>query len=261
MKQYIHIMSNTFSVSPTDTWKLSDNNISPQIADQVSLGLYRNFKGGIYETSVEVYYKKLQGLKDYKVAAELLMNEHVETEIIDTRGKAYGVEVMLRKSLGKLNGWLSYTYSRILEKSDGFYTEEKINNNTWFPAIYDKPHSLAFVGNYRFSRRFSLSTDLVYSTGRPITYPVARYRFRNGVFLDYSRRNEYRIDDYFRWDMSINLDGNLRINQFAHSYWSLSVYNITGRNNIYSVYFISKKQHHPGVQDVHICRTDPDHLL
>ncbi len=241
MKQYIHIMSNTFSVSPTDTWKLSDNNITPQIADQVSLGLYRNFKGGIYETSVEMYYKKLQGLKDYKVAATLLMNEHVETEIIDTRGKAYGVEVMLRKSMGKLNGWLSYTYSRIFEKSGGTFTEEKINNNQWFPAIYDKPHSLAIVGNYRFSRRFSVSTDVVYSTGRPITYPVARYRFRNGTFLNYSMRNEYRVDDYFRWDMSLNLDGNLRVDQFAHSFWSLSVYNITGRNNIYSVYFISKE--------------------
>ncbi|HYW96072.1 MAG TPA: TonB-dependent receptor, partial [Bacteroidales bacterium] len=241
MKQYIHIMSNTFSVSPTDTWKLSDNNISPQIADQFSLGFYRNFKSSIYETSFEVYYKRLQGLKDYKVAATLLMNEHVETEIIDTRGKAYGVEVLLRKTMGKLNGWLSYTYSRILEKSDGIYTEEKINNNQWFPAIYDKPHSLAFVGNYRFSRRFSVSTDVVYSTGRPITYPVARYRFRNGTFLNYSRRNEYRVDDYFRWDISLNLDGNLKVNQFLHSYWSLSVYNITGRNNIYSVYFISKE--------------------
>ncbi len=241
MKQFIHIMSNTFSVSPTDTWKLSDNNITPQTADQISLGIYKNFKSGIYEVSVETYYKRLTGLKDYKVAATLLMNEHVETEIINTRGKAYGVEFMLRKPVGKLNGWLSYTYSRILEKSNGFYTEEKINSNKWFPAIYDKPHSLAVVGNYRFSRRFSLSTDVVYSTGRPITYPVARYRFRNGTFLDYSMRNEYRVDDYFRWDLSVNLDGNLKVNQFAHSFWSLSVYNITGRDNIYSVYFISKE--------------------
>ena len=241
MKQFIHIMSNTFSVSPTDTWKLSDNNITPQTADQVSVGFYKNFMGGIYELSVETYYKWLQDLKDYKVAATLLMNEHVETEIIDTRGKAYGAEFMLRKTMGKLNGWLSYTYSRILQKSNGIYTEEKINNNDWFPAIYDKPHSLAFVGNYRFSRRLSVSTDIVYSTGRPITYPVARYRFRNGVFLHYSMRNEYRVDDYFRWDLSVNLDGNLKINQLTHSYWSLSVYNVTGRNNIYSVYFLSKE--------------------
>lgn len=241
MRQNIHIMSNTFSVSPTDTWKLSDPHLTPQIADQVSLGLYKNFLGGGLETSIETYYKNITGLKDYKVAATLLMNEHIETEIVNCRGKAWGAELLIRKPSGKLNGWLSYTYSRILQKSTGDFREEKINNNDWFPAIYDKPHSFSFVGNYRFSRRISMSTNVVYSTGRPITFPVAKYNFRNGKFLHYSDRNEYRIEDYFRWDLSFNLDGNLRTDQIAHSYWSLSVYNVTGRNNVYSVYFISGK--------------------
>ncbi len=239
MRQNIHIMSNTFSVSPTDTWKLSDTHLTPQLADQVSLGIYRNFLGGIIETSLETYYKNIMGLKDYKVAAELLMNEHIETEIVNTKGKAYGAELLIRKPSGKLNGWLSYTYSRILQKSTGEYREEIINNNEWFPAIYDKPHSFSLVGNYRFSRRISMSTNLVYSTGRPITYPVAKYNFRNGRFLHYSDRNEYRIDDYFRWDLSLNIDGNLRTDQLAHSFWSISVYNVTGRDNVYSIYFVS----------------------
>jgi hypothetical protein len=239
MRQNVHIMSNTFSVSPTDTWKLSDPNLIPQIADQYSLGIYKNFKGGMIEASVETYYKNISGLKDYKVAATLLMNEHVETEIINCEGKAYGAELLIRKPSGKLNGWLSYTYSRILQRSQGRFREEKINNNEWFPAIYDKPHSFSLVGNYRFSRRVSMSTNVVYSTGRPITYPVAKYNFRNGRFLHYSNRNEYRVDDYFRWDMSFNLDGNLRTDQITHSFWSLSVYNITGRDNVYSIYFVS----------------------
>lgn len=239
MRQNIHIMSNTFSVSPTDTWKLSDPNLGPQLADQVSAGLYKNLFGGGLETSLEGYYKQMTGLKDYKVAATLLMNHHIETEIIDCEGKAYGLELLLRKPAGKLNGWISYTWSRALQRSNGVYREEKINDNKWFPAIYDKPHSLALVGNYRFSRRISLSSNLVYSTGRPITYPVAKYNFRNGKFLHYSNRNEYRVEDYFRWDMSFNLDGNLRTDQIAHSFWSLSVYNVTGRDNIYSIYFVS----------------------
>ncbi len=239
MRQNIHIMSNTFSVSPTDTWKLSDPNLSPQVADQLSLGIYKNFRGGLIETSVETYYKKIRGLKDYKVAATLMMNDHLETEIINCDGKAYGVELLVRKPSGKLNGWLSYTYSRILQKSKGEFREEKINDNEWFPAIYDKPHSFSIVANYRFSRRISMSTNLVYSSGRPITYPVSKYNFRNGRFLHYSNRNEYRVDDYFRWDMSFNLDGNLRTDQITHSFWSFSVYNITGRDNVYSIYFVS----------------------
>ncbi|MFW5821226.1 MAG: TonB-dependent receptor plug domain-containing protein, partial [Bacteroidota bacterium] len=239
MRQNVHIMSNTFSVSPTDTWKLSDPNLGPQIADQVSLGVYKNFGGGMIETSVETYYKKIKGLKDYKVAATLMMNDHIETEIINCDGKAYGAELLIRKPSGKLNGWLSYTYSRILQQSQGEFREEKINNNEWFPAIYDKPHSFSLVANYRFSRRVSMSSNLVYSTGRPITYPVAKYNFRNGRFLHYSNRNEYRVDDYFRWDMSFNLDGNLRTDQISHSFWSFSVYNITGRDNVYSIYFVS----------------------
>ncbi|MFN8207692.1 MAG: TonB-dependent receptor [Bacteroidales bacterium] len=240
MKQYINILSNSFSISPTDTWKLSDPNLPPQVSDQVSLGFYQNLKHGIFELSLELYYKKLEGLKDYKVAADISMNEQIETEILNCRGKSYGIEFMARKSTGKLNGWGSYTYSRILEKTNSSFTEEQINNNNWFPASYDKPHSASLVLNYQFSRRVSISTDVVYSTGRPITYPVARYTFRGNTFVHYSNRNEFRIPDYFRWDASINLDGNLRITQFAHSFWSLSVYNITGRDNVYSIYFISK---------------------
>jgi len=233
-------MSNTFSISPVDIWKLSDKYLKPQIADQFSVGIYRNFNGGMIETSVEAYYKNIQGLKDYKPGAMLLMNEHIETEIIECRGKAYGVEVMIKRSMGKLNGWVSYAYSRIFEKTNSSFIEEQINGNNWFPAIYDKPHSFTFVGNYKFSRRLSISSDIVYSTGRPVTYPVARFTFGNATYLDYSNRNEFRIPDYFRCDFSANLEGNLKLTQRFHNFWSLSVYNLTSRENVYSVYFITR---------------------
>ena len=162
------------------------------------------------------------------------MNDKIETVLLEGRGKAYGIELMVKKPMGKLNGWISYTYSRVFYRVDGTAPEEKINDGAWFPANHDKPHDFSLVQNFRFSRRFSISNNLVYSTGRPITYPVGKW---GNDLLYYSKRNEYRIPDYFRWDFSANLDGNLKSKKLAHGSWSLSVYNVTGRFNVYSVYF------------------------
>lgn len=239
-RQYLHMLSNSMVISPTDTWKLSDSHIPPQIADQLSLGYYRNFRKNTIESSVEIYYKWIQNMIDYKAGAELLLNEHIETDLISGKGKAYGIEFLLRKDQGRFNGWLSYSLSRSLIKVDGDFPEEKINDGKYFPAIYDKPHDLSLLTNYRFSRRFSVTSNLTYSSGRPITYPVAKFYFRNIPRLYYSLRNEYRIPDYFRWDISMNIEGNLKARKLLHSSWSFSIYNVTGRKNAYSVYFISE---------------------
>jgi hypothetical protein len=239
MRQYLHMLSNTTAISPTDTWKLSDSHIRPQVGDQVALGLYYDLYKSSLETSFEVYYKHINDIIEYKGGSELLLNSNIETDLINGTGKAYGLELMVRKKSGRLNGWIGYTYSRTWIRATGDYPEEKINNGDWFPANYDKPHDLTVVGNYKFSRRFSVSSTFVYNTGRPITYPVAKYKFRNKILLHYTYRNEYRIPDYLRWDISLNLEGNLRLNKLAHSSWSLSAYNVTGRNNVYSIYFIS----------------------
>jgi hypothetical protein len=236
-RQYLHMLSNSIVISPTDTWKMSDSHIPPQIADQLSLGYYRNFRKNSIEASVEIYYKWMQNMIDYKAGAELLMNEHIETDLITGKGKSYGIEFLFRKDQGRFNGWLSYTWSRSLIKLDGDFPEEKINNGEYFPAINDKPHDLSLLTNYRFSRRFSVSSNLTYSTGRPITYPVAKFYLRDVTRLYYSMRNEYRIPDYFRWDISMNIEGNLKSKKLLHSSWSFSVYNVTGRKNAYSVYF------------------------
>lgn len=240
LAQYIQTMSNTTAISPTDIFKLSDQYIQPQKGMQYSLGYYHNFKSNTIETSVEVYYKSLKNYLDYKSGATLLLNPHLETDVLNAKGQAYGIEFFIRKTAGKLNGWLSYTYSRIKLKTDDPLAERPVNKGNWYPADYDKPNVVNFIGNYRINHRFSLSLNVVYSTGRPITLPVAEYYYGNSYRVLYSDRNEYRIPDYFRTDFSINLDGNHKVHQRIHNSWTFGVYNLTARENAYSVFYQSE---------------------
>ncbi len=242
-RQYIHALSNTAAMAPTDVWKLSDPNIKPQFGDQVSLGFYENFKSNTIETSVEVYYKNIRDYLDYKSGAVLVLNRHIETDVINTRGKAYGVELLIKKLTGKLNGWISYTYSRTLLKMDDPAAGELINKGMYYPANYDKPHDITLIGNYRFSHRFSTSLNATYSTGRPITLPIGLYTYAGAVRTLYADRNAYRIPDYFRTDFSMNIDGNHKVHQKTHNSWTIGIYNLTGRKNPYSVYFVSENGH------------------
>lgn len=239
LRQYVQMLSNTTAIAPTDIWKLSDPYIKPLLGDQFSIGYYKNSRTKSIEISIEAYYKIMQNFLDYKGGAELILNHHIETDVLNSQGKAYGAEFMVKKTSGKLNGWLSYTYSRSLIKTKGESDTETINRGEYYPSNYDKPHAINFIGNYKFNRRFSFSANMVYSTGRPITLPLAKYTIDGAERLLYSDRNEYRIPDYFRTDLSINIEGNHKIKKLAHSSWSLSVYNLTGRRNAYSVYFTS----------------------
>ncbi len=248
LRQYIHLLSNTISIAPTDIWKLSDPNIRPQFGDQVSLGLYKNFKSNIFETSVEVYYKRIKDFLDYKSGASLVLNHTIETEVLNTKGKAYGAEFLIRKAAGKMNGWLSYTYSRTLLQMDDLQAGQLINNGEFYPANYDKPHDLSLISNYRFSHRLSISLNALYSTGRPITLPVSKYRYAGSQRVLYSDRNAFRIPDYFRTDFSMNIEGNHRVKQLTHNSWTLGVYNLTGRKNAYSTYFTSENGSIKGYQ-------------
>lgn len=231
------MLSNTVTVSPTDIWKLSDSHIRPQQGEQVSLGYYQNFSSNTIETSIEVYYKWINHYLDYKSGASLLLNPHIETEVFETKGKAYGVEFLVRKVTGKFNGWVSYTWSRSLLRQDDALAGQRINNGNWYPASFDKPNNFNFIGNYRFSHRYSISANVVYSTGRPITLPLAVFNLDGSPGLYFSQRNQYRIPDYFRMDLSVILDGNHRLKQVTHNFWTFGVYNLTGRENPYSVYF------------------------
>ena len=237
LNQYLHLLSNTTAISPTDVYQLSDPNIKPQHGDQVSLGLYRNLKSNTIETSVEVYYKRIQNYLDYRSGANLELNNHIETDIINTVGKAYGAEFLVRKTAGKLTGLMSYTYSRTFLRQDDPSVTPLVNGGAWYPANYDKPHDFNFTGAYHISHRYSMSLNMVYSTGRPITLPIAKYYYDGSERVYYSDRNQYRIPDYFRSDFSINIEGNHRVHQLTHNSWTIGVYNLTGQKNAYSTYF------------------------
>ena len=239
--QYLHLLSSNTTQSPLDRWKMSDLNVKPQSANQYSLGLYKNYKENIYQVSVEGYYKRLNNILDYKVGAELVLNEHVETELLQGKGKAYGIEFLVKKQLGRLNGWIGYTYSRTFIKLDGNFNEEKVNNGEFFAANYDKPHDFSGIFNYRLTKRYSFSANLIYQTGRPITYPVGKYVFGNAEYTLYSDRNKFRIPDYYRVDLGVNIEGNHKLKKLAHSFWNISVYNVLGRNNPYSIFFVTKE--------------------
>ncbi|NML65300.1 TonB-dependent receptor [Hymenobacter sp. RP-2-7] len=245
-RQYIHQLTNTTVVSPTDNWKLSDNYIQPQVADQVSLGYYHNFRSNSLEFSVETYYKLLHNFLDYKDGAVLLLNPHLETDVVNARGRAYGAEFLLRKTTGKLNGWLSYTYARSLVQVNT--ATDQVNDGNWYPSNYDKPHDVTLVGNYRFNRRISASLNFNYSTGRPITLPLSQYYLHNVLRVFYSERNAYRVPDYYRVDLAFNLEGNHKIKKLAHGSWTLAIYNLLGRRNPYSIYFQAQQGQINGYQ-------------
>nr|WP_299173593.1 carboxypeptidase-like regulatory domain-containing protein [uncultured Allomuricauda sp.] len=238
--QYIHTLSNNTTASPTDTWKLSDLNIEPQQAYQVSLGLFKNFNDGMYEVSLESYYKRSNNILDYKTGAQLLLNETIETDILQGDGRAYGLEFLVRKLTGRLNGWLGYTYARSFVRLDSDFNQERINGGDYFPSNFDKPHDFSLVANYKFTKRFSGSANFVYQTGRPVTFPIGTFEFNNADFVAFSERNKFRIPDFYRLDLSFNMEGNHKIKKFAHSFWNFSIYNVLGRNNPYSVFFVTE---------------------
>jgi hypothetical protein len=168
------------------------------------------------------------------------MNPHIETDVVPTTGKAYGVELFIKKLTGKLNSWISYTWSRTFLQMNDPSKGQIINNGAYYPANYDRPNVVNFVGNYQINHRFSISLDVNYSTGRPITLPVAVYTYAGSVRTLYTDRNAYRIPDYFRMDLSMNIDGNHKVHQKTHNSWTIGVYNLTGRKNPYSVYYVSE---------------------
>ena len=236
-RQYLHLLTNSTSISPTDTWKLCDYYLKPQIGDQIAVGFYELLFKNRAEFSAELYYKGIRNIVDFKGGADLIMNENIEKDVAVMKGKAYGLELVFKKVAGKIQYSLGYTYSRTFIKSTGNFPQENINQGEWFPANYDKPNDLIVIFNYLFSRRYSFSSSYIWSTGRPITYPVATYKIYDNMQIHYSDRNKYRVPYYSRLDLSFNISGNLKSNRLAHPNWTFSVYNLLGRENVYSIYF------------------------
>jgi hypothetical protein len=236
-RQYLHLLSNTASISPSDTWKLSDYNIKPQSGDQFAAGYYRILNKNKIELSAEIYYKKIDNMVDFKGGTDIIMNEHIERDLINVYGKAYGLELLVRKPEGITRWSIGYTYSRVLIRSKGSFNEELINSGNWFPADFDRPHDLILTLSYLPSRRVSFSANYNFSSGRPVTYPVSSYKISDIVITHYSERNKYRIPNYSRLDLSFKFSGTLKLKKIANPHWIFSIYNVTGRNNVYSVFF------------------------
>ena len=227
--QFLHLLSNSTTTTPTDLWLPSSNNVKPQIADQVSLGYFRNFKENEFESSVEVYYKDLKNQIDYKNGAELVFNSTVEAELVFGRGWAYGAEFMFKRNFGRVNGWVSYTLSRTMRQFD------EINNGNVFPARQDRIHDLAIVGIYDISPKWSLSANWIYYTGNAVTFPSGKYEIDGLIAGYYTERNGYRMPPYHRLD--IGLTWQRKKTEKFESSWNFSVYNAYARENAYFIQF------------------------
>jgi|WetSurMetagenome_2_1015567.scaffolds.fasta_scaffold17007_2 hypothetical protein len=229
MAQYLHLLSNSTTGSPTDIWMPSSNNLKPLYVDQVSTGFFRNFLNNSIETSIEAYYKNMINTVDYEDGAEIILNKHIESQILTGRGRSYGLEFYIKKKYGSLTGWISYTLSRAENKI------EEINNFSWYPMKYDKTNDLSVVAIYKVSKRLSLSGVWTYATGNAVTFPNGKYEIDNIPVPYYTDRNGYRMPAYHRLDMSLTLKGKNR--KKYKSAWDLSVYNVYNRYNAYIISF------------------------
>ncbi len=245
--QYIHLISNTISPSPTDIWKLTDDYIPPLISDQYTLGVYRNFKDNMWQLSTEVYFKDIANNILYKDGADLIFNENIETELIISNARAYGLEIYAGKKKGKLKGWVSYTLSR----AESQITEN--NRESFVLENFDKTHDFSTTWQLSLSERVGISANFVYNTGIPVTLPTDKYVFENNLVPSFSSRNNERIPDYHRLDLSIQLkgnkkkkNGNVRKNQ---DHWVFTIYNVYSRKNAYS-YFFRESETNPGIGEI-----------
>ena len=234
--QFIHLMTNSQGVTPNDSWQLSNEYIKPQIGNQISAAYNVDFLKNKYFISIDFYYKKTKNNKDFIDGSEFEYNSHPETEIVQGEGKSYGVEVLLKKNTGRLSGFISYTYSRSFIKSESNIDEKVVNNGEYYPASNDKPHNVSTVINFKPTRRLTLSNVLNFSSGAPITIPIAKLYLGDSYTVIYSDRNEYRVPNYFRWDASLTYKGSLKKKR-VKSTWTFSILNITGKKNPYSIFY------------------------
>lgn len=248
MHQNLFMLSTTAAIAPNTQWKLADYHLAPSESKQFSAGVFRTLAEFGLETSAEVFYKQTSNYPEFKDGADFLNNPQVETSVLQGSQKAWGAEFFVKRSMRKLEGWISYTYSRSIIKIDGKDEWMQINGGEAYPSNFDIPHALNVVLDYHLSRRITFASIFTYQKGKPITYPISVY-YVNGIqVLNYSKRNAYRIPDYLRADFSVTVEGNLKKQKLLHSSLIFSLYNAFGRANPYSVYFKTENGYVHGYQ-------------
>lgn len=240
MAQYLHLMSNTTSGQPTDTWTPSSFNVQPLDVNQFAIGYFQNFYDNQYELSVEAYYKDMQNVTDYKDGTDIMLNENIESYILQGRGRSYGAEFYLKKKQGKFSGWVSYTLSKTENQING------INNNKWYASKLDKTHDISIVASYQLNNRISLSATWVFYTGNAVTFPSGKHEYDGEIYPYYTERNSYRMPNYHRLDFNFHLEGKKKT-RFQSS-WDFSIYNAYSRYNAYTISF-RESENSPGTTE------------
>lgn len=237
MFQYLHLVTNTTAVTPVDIWQPSGYYFEPQRADQISFGYFADSPNQKYSASAESFYKHINNIVDFKDGAQLVLNRHLETDLLQGKGYSYGIETYFAKNTGRLTGSMNYTYSRTFRVMDGAFSTESINRGKRYPANFDQPHIFNLSWKYNLSRRHFFTGNFTYHTGRPVTIPLSAFRLENTTAAYFSTRNQYRIPDYHRLDIALVVEGNYRVDQKWKGTWVFSVYNVYARQNPYTVFF------------------------
>ncbi len=238
MVQYLQLISNTASPTPLDIWMPSDNYVKPQIADQLAIGYFKNIRNGDYSIEIESYYKKIQNRMDYIDGADLIANEAIEQVILNGRMRSYGVEFMLKKNEGRLNGWVSYTLSKSEQQTPGRTPEEiGINYGKWYNSAYDKTHNLAITSAYHLNDKWDFGANFTLQSGQPVTYPDNKYRYGDVFVPSYGLRNGYRLPTYHHLDISATLTPSKNKGRNWQAEWVFSIYNLYNRQNAASIAF------------------------
>jgi hypothetical protein len=243
MSQYIHLISNTASVSPLDIWAPSDQYLKPQLLDQVALGYFQHIKSGKYSLEVEAFYKKIKNKTDFIDGAELIAHKAIEKVMLNGEARAYGLEILVRKNTGKLTGWLSYTLSRAEQKTPGRNAGEPgINNGKWYRANYDKTHNLSLTAAYQHTRKWSFGAIFTYQTGKAATFPVGKYQYQGVTIANYGTRNGNSLPGYHHLDVSATFTPKPDKQKKWEGEWVFSIYNVYARNNAAAITFGQNKK-------------------
>ncbi len=238
MSQYLHLLSNTNSPTPLDIWTPSGKYVKPQLLDQYALGYFKNFNDNLYSLELESFYKKVKNRIDYIDGADLIANNSIEQIILNGRARAYGLELLLRKNEGKLNGWLAYTFSKSEQQTPGRTpSEQGINNGNWYKTPHDKTHDISMTGSYQWNSKWKINANFLYQTGQPATFPTAQYEYNGLNIPHYEGRNENRLPSYNRLDLALNYTPKPKKTKGWQSYWVFSIYNVYNRKNAASISF------------------------